>query len=263
MTQNNASARRRLTLSPLLSDGMVLQRNAAVKIWGRSEPGAALTVVFRGREYKTAADRAGNWQVVMEPMDPGGPWEMTISCGKEQYRIKNVLVGDLWVLSGQSNNELPVRRTLDRFAEEVRGARNPCIREFAVPMRYDFHAPCAELAGGEWKEVTPENVLDFGAVGYFFAAALYDKYQIPIGLLRSAVGGTPIQAWLSEETLATIGDYREILTKCRADDYVKHTIAAENERIRSEEHTSELQSRPHLVCRLLLEKKKKKYKLKT
>lgn len=162
---------------------------------------------------------------------------MTISCGKEARRIKNVLVGDVWVLSGQSNNQLPVRRTLDLFAEEVREARNPFIREFAVPMRYDFHAPCVELAGGEWKEITPENVLDFGAVGYFFATALHDKYQIPIGLIRSAIGGTPIQAWLNEEVLAKTGDPRarardrEILAKCRDDDYVKRTIDTENKRI--------------------------------
>ena len=216
---------------------MVLQRNAPVKIWGRSEPGTQLTVAFCAREYKAETDTAGNWQVVMDPLEPGGPWEMVISCDGEEYRIKNVLVGDVWVLSGQSNMELPVRRTLDLFAEEVREAKNPFIREFAVPMVYDFHRPRAELTGGQWKEVTPENVLDFSAVGYFFAAALYDKYQVPIGLIRSAIGGTPIEAWMSEEALAKAGDpqafasHREVLAKCRDDGYIQRTIAAETKAV--------------------------------
>ncbi|NLW08562.1 MAG: sialate O-acetylesterase [Firmicutes bacterium] len=235
--QKNTPAQKKLELSPLLSDGMVLQRNAPVKIWGRSEPGTQLTVAFCAREYKAETDTAGNWQVVMDPLEPGGPWEMVISCDGEEYRIKNVLVGDVWVLSGQSNMELPVRRTLDLFAEEVREAKNPFIREFAVPMVYDFHRPRAELTGGQWKEVTPENVLDFSAVGYFFAAALYDKYQVPIGLIRSAIGGTPIEAWMSEEALAKAGDpqafasHREVLAKCRDDGYIQRTIAAETKAV--------------------------------
>ena|SRR5690554_5064939 len=231
--QNNGPEQKKLPLSPLLSDGMVLQRNAAVRIWGRSEPGAQLTVAFCARQYQAQADPAGNWQVVMDPLEPGGPWEMTISCGNEEHRIKNVLVGDVWVLSGQSNMEIPVHRTLDLFAGEVRDAKNPFIREFAVPLLYDFHGPRAELTGGQWKEVTPENVLDFGAVGYFFATVLYDKYQIPIGLIQSAAGGTPIQAWLDEEALAKAGDLHDLetLAKCRDDDYIQRTIAAETRAI--------------------------------
>ncbi len=234
---NDNPEQRKLHLSPLFSDGMVLQRDAAVKIWGRSGPGAQVTVTFCNREYHAQAGPVGNWQVVMDPLAPGGPWEMTIRCGDEVHRIKNVLVGDVWVLSGQSNMEIPVRRTLDLFAEEVCNARNPYIREFAVPLRYDFHGPRTELSGGEWKEVTPENVLDFGAAGYFFATALYEQYQVPIGLIRAAVGGTPIEAWLSEEALAKASDpqalarHRETLAKCREDGYIKRTIATETKTI--------------------------------
>jgi sialate O-acetylesterase len=235
--QNDGQEQKKLHLSPLFSDGMVLQRDVAVKIWGCAEPGAQLTVAFCEREYRAQAGADGNWQVVMDPLAAGGPWEITIRCGTEERRIKNILVGDVWVLSGQSNMEIPVHRTLDLFAEEVRKARNPYIREFAVPMVYDFHGPRAGLTGGQWKEVTPENVLDFGAVGYFFATALYDRYQIPIGLIRAAVGGTPIEAWLSEEALAkastpqALARYRETLAKCREDGYIERTIAAETKAI--------------------------------
>ena len=105
------------------------------------------------------------------------------------------------------------------------------IRQFTVPMVYDFHGPRTELAGGEWKAVTPENVLDFSALGYFFAQELYEKYQVPIGLLQTAVGGTPVEAWLSEEAIRKIGGYEELLARCQDDHFVEKTIATENQEL--------------------------------
>lgn len=219
-----------LFLSPLLSDGMVLQRNTPVKIWGKAAPYEQLTVTFRDKTYATTADSLGNWLAVLEPMAASGPWELKIA-GKEERIIKDVLVGDVWVLGGQSNMELPVNRTLDLYEDEVKTAGNRFIREFAVPLVYDFQGPREELSGGKWKEVTPDNVLEFSAVGYFFATALYEKYRVPIGLIRTAVGGTPIEAWMSEEVIRKIGGYEESLAQCKDEHYVNGVITAENERM--------------------------------
>jgi sialate O-acetylesterase len=168
---------------------------------------------------------------VLEPLTPGGPFVMRINSDRQEIVIQDILVGDLWLLGGQSNMELPISRTLDLYEQEVKDADNPMIRQFTVPMVYDFHGPRTELAGGEWKAVTPENVLDFSALGYFFAQELYEKYQVPIGLLQTAVGGTPVEAWLSEEAIRKIGGYEELLARCQDDHFVEKTIATENQEL--------------------------------
>ncbi len=220
-----------LFLSPLLSNGMVLQRNTEVKIWGKAEPNETLTLNFRDKTYITTADHVGNWQIILKPMAAGGPWKMEISGQNDEYIIDDILVGDVWVLGGQSNMELPINRTLDLFENEVKTAFNPFIRQFTVPMVYDFHGPRTELSGGNWMAVTPQNVMDFSAVGYFFAQYLYEKYKIPIGLIQTAVGGTPVEAWLSEEAIRKFSGYEKILAQCQNDNYVNKIITTENEQM--------------------------------
>ncbi|AZK45314.1 sialate O-acetylesterase [Paenibacillus lentus] len=232
-----------MRLSSMLSDGMVLQRNARVMIWGTAESGRKVQVSFLGQEYGTTADSNGDWRVALEKLQPGGPYEMTISMEHQesivQSVIRDILIGDVWVLGGQSNMELPVRRTLDVLAEEVANVNLPFIRQFAVPQTYNFHGPQHELpraehrdaAQGEgWITATPRNVLDFSAVGFFFAKALYEKYQVPIGLIHAAVGGTPIEAWISEPTLRAIGGYEAVLEQCKDDHYVSETKLRDEER---------------------------------
>lgn len=232
-----------MKLSSMLSDGMVLQRNATVMIWGTAESGRKVQVSFLGKEYGTTADSKGDWRVALEKLQPGGPYEMTISMEHQesiiQSVIRNILIGDVWVLGGQSNMELPVRRTLDVLAEEVENVNLPFIRQFAVPQTYNFHGPQHELPraehrdaaqGGEWIAATPEEVMNFSAVGFFFAKALYEKYQVPMGLIHAAVGGTPIEAWISEPTLRDIGGYEAVLERCKDDHYVSETKQRDEER---------------------------------
>src|SRR5690606_22170270 len=143
--------------------------------------------------------------------------------------IKDILVGDVWVLAGQSNMQIPISRTLDLFEEEVKDANYPEIRQFTVPMVYDFNKPIDELNGRNWIPVTPDTVYDFSAVGYFFSKKIYDKYNVPIGLLFTAIGGTPAEAWISEGSLMRFDRFREILTMCKDDSYVQGTIKSEQE----------------------------------
>ena len=218
-----------LSLSPLFSDGMVLQRETPVKIWGKAAPNQQIRINFCDQTSVTTADPEGNWLIGLEPLVPGGPFKMRIRSDHQEIVINDILIGDLWLLGGQSNMELPINRTLDLYGQEVQEANNPFIRQFTVPMVYDFQGPRTELSGGEWKAVTPENVLAFSALGYFYAQELFEKYHVPIGLIQTAVGGTPVEAWLSEEVIRKIGGYEELLARCQDDHFVEKTIATENQ----------------------------------
>lgn len=219
-----------MNLSSILSDGMVLQRDERVGIWGKAGAGQAVQIRFNGKEYDTLADSAGDWRIHLDETEPGGPLEMLISAGSETCIIRDILVGDVWVLGGQSNMELPVRRTLDLLAEEVKEVHLPWIRQFSMPISYNFHAPQSNLPGGRWIAATSEEVMSFSAAGFFFAKEIYEKYQVPIGLILTAVGGTPIEAWISEGTIRRIGGYEDILEQCKNDQYITATQAADEER---------------------------------
>ncbi|MFY9494381.1 MAG: sialate O-acetylesterase, partial [Limnochordia bacterium] len=175
-------------------------------------------------------DHAGDWKVSLPALPAGGPYRMRIS-GYEELVVDDVYIGDVWLLGGQSNMELPVGRTLDLFAEEVATAENPLIRQFTVPQVYDFAGPKSELSGGSWQSVTPQSVLEFSAVGYFFAQELFEEYKVPQGLIQTAVGGSPVEAWLDEETLMGLGNYQAILARVRDENHVKSTMKAEMERM--------------------------------
>ncbi len=187
-------------LPRLISDGMVLQRDTEVPVWGLASPGENLTVQFKGNTYTTTAGKEGKWALTLPPMESGGPYEMTLTASN-QLKIKNILVGDVWVCSGQSNMELTMARAKPAYEEVVARAENSNIRHFDVPDRYNFNGPQTDLEGGSWISASPENVLQFSAVGYFFAKELYEKYQVPVGLINASLGGSPVEAWLSEEAL--------------------------------------------------------------
>lgn len=219
----------KIYLSPVISDGMVLQRDSMVKIWGKGTVSKELKLTFLDKEYKTLVREDGSWDVDLNNLKPGGPHDMVIYHDGEEKHIRDILVGDVWVLAGQSNMQIPISRTLDLFEEEVKGADNNKIRHFTVPMIYDFHGPVDELSDGNWVSVTPESIYDFSAIGYFFSKKIYDKYQVPIGLLWTAIGGTPAEAWISEGSLTRFDRFNEILSMCKDDSYVQDTINNENE----------------------------------
>ncbi len=221
---------RPISLISLFGNGMVLQRDEKVKIWGEGEPGESLKLDFAGQSHCTEIDGEGNWEITLSPLSAGGPFQMEI-VGYEELILKDIYVGDVWLLGGQSNMELPVARTLDLFGEEVSKAENPQIRHFAVPQNYEFSGPQTTLTGGSWQGMTPQTVLDFSAVGYFFAQDLYAKYEVPIGLVSTAVGGTPIEAWMEETALEKFEVYQSVLDRCRDKNYISSTIAAENQRM--------------------------------
>lgn len=189
----------RLRLSRLVGDGMVMQREARVPVWGWGAPGAAVTVTFDGRAYPARAGADGAWQVTLPPMPAGGPHAMTVAAGGERVAVRDILVGDVWVCSGQSNMEWVVQDA-HNGAQEVAAARDPRIRHFKVPTSWAW-APSDTLAGGAWERADPEHVGHFTAVGYFFARDLRKSVDVPIGLLHTSWGGSRIEPWMSREAL--------------------------------------------------------------
>lgn len=184
----------------LISDGMVLQRNTPIHIWGWASMGEEITVDFDGEKAKTTTNEDGRWLVTLSPKKGGGPYNMQID-GINHIEIRNVLVGDVWVCSGQSNMELPMERVKDKYAAEIANAKNDLIRQFLVPVRYDFSGLRDNLSSGHWEAADPATVLSFSAVAYFFAREIYNRYHVPVGLINNAVGGSPAEAWLSADAL--------------------------------------------------------------
>lgn len=200
------SGKASVKLPALISDGMVLQRDTKLKLWGWASENENIEISFLNKLYKTIADSNGKWEITLPPQTAGGPYQMQIN----DILIKEILIGDVWLCSGQSNMEIPIRRVLDLYKDEVSQINNPYIRHLKTPLSYNFSEVNDDINGASWKSATPENILDISAVAYFFAKELYDKYKIPIGLLNSSVGGSPIEAWLSKDALKQFPSYLQI-----------------------------------------------------
>ena len=212
-----------IILPKLIADGMVLQRNAKIRIWGKSD--VPVTLSFLGKRYEALPDPSGHWEILLRDLQPGGPYTMQIN----EITLKDVHVGDVWLCSGQSNMQIPMSRVKHMYPEEIESP-NPHIRQFTVPQNYDFHGPLDSLDGGQWTAASPGTIRDFSAVGYFFAKRLYERYQIPIGLILSAVGGTPIHAWMSRGALENFPDLIQEADLYADDGYVARIQAEEAKR---------------------------------
>lgn len=187
-------------LPRLISDGMVLQRDAQVKVWGWGAQGEKVTVSFHDSVYFATVNEKGEWTILLSGLKAGGPFTMTVSACNI-ITVKDIMIGDVWVCSGQSNMELPVRRVRPLYGKEIASSANPYIRHFTVPQKYNFNAPENDLDSGKWGSPNPTAVLNFSAVAYFFGTDLYEKYHVPIGLINTSLGGSPAESWLSEEAL--------------------------------------------------------------
>ena len=196
-------------LPSTISDGMVLQRETPVKIWGWTDPGTAVKVKWQGKTIKAKAGQDSCFVAVLPPSSAGGPYSMEIGSSV----IGDILVGDVFLCSGQSNMELPVRRCLDAVSDDIKGFSEDNIRYFSVNRQYDFNGPMDDVRG-KWEKASSEQAIqEWGAVAFFTAKALYAETGVPVGMINSAVGGSPIEAWMSEEILP---DYsKKELEQCR------------------------------------------------
>ncbi len=212
-------------LPRLVGDGMVLQRGTELKIWGWAEPRERITVQFEGKSYRTVTQADGNWRVHLPAMEAGGPYTMTIK-GKNTIVIDDILVGDVWFCSGQSNMVHMLNIHDVAYAKEIADANDARIRQFLVPTATDLQAPQDDFPSGTWEYATGESVRSFSVVAYFFAKHLYDNYQVPIGIINASVGGTPIAAWTSEEGLSVFPSIINTIQQNKDTAYVNETNRA-------------------------------------
>jgi sialate O-acetylesterase len=212
-------------LPRLVSDGMILQRDKPARVWGWADDGEQVTVTL-GKQTLSTTAQAGRWQVTFKPLPAGGPYVLDIH-GKNHLQVKDVLLGDVWIASGQSNMELPLRRVKYQYPNLIESTHLPQVREFNVPTIYNFKGPVDDYPVGDWKAAEPENLAGFSAVGFFFSRALHEKLNVPIGLITIPVGGSPAEAWVSETALAKYPHYLAKLQPFKSDDFVTNTIATD------------------------------------
>jgi sialate O-acetylesterase len=214
-----------VSLPRLVSDGAVLQRDKPIVLWGWADDGEQVSVTL-GKQTLTTKAEAGRWQVTLKPLPAGGPYTVDIQ-GKNKLQVKNVLLGDVWVAAGQSNMELPLKRVKYKYPDIIPSTKLPDIREFNVPVVYNFKGPLEDFKQGQWKTAEPENLPNFSAVGFFFTRALHEKYKVPVGLITLPVGGSPAEAWVSESALQKYPQFVEQLKPFKDDGFVTATIASD------------------------------------
>jgi len=216
--QNSPHPAKKVLLNPLFTDNMVLQQNQEIPVWGKSEPGGEVIVVFNGEKKKGVADDNGNWKVELSPVPAGGPYELIIT-GADEHKIKNVMVGEVWICSGQSNMEMPVSAKwghVNNHREEVANANYPNIRLLKVD-KVTANRPQDNFECDGWKECSPETIPEFSAVGYFFGRELYKELNVPIGLIETSWGGTIVEAWTSGKTLKQFPEFESLVKAIESD----------------------------------------------
>jgi len=196
-------------LHPLFTDNMVLQREVKAPIWGWAPPGTKVTVTVAGRSVRATTDPQGKWMTRLGPLSAGGPFTVEV-VGVKKVVLTNVVAGDVWICSGQSNMEMGIGN-VERAQEEIAQAIHPMIRLYTVPKTIAFQAQA--LTSGKWEECTPQTVSrggwgGFTAVGYFFGRHLNRDLNVPIGLIHTSWGGTIAEAWTSAQALERMSDFR-------------------------------------------------------
>ena len=212
-----ASAQAALVLPRLFGDGMVLQRDQPIHVWGWAAPGRTVSLAFDGQSASAVAAASGRWDVSLPAHAAGGPFQLSIHGDGKSQSFSDVLVGDVWLCSGQSNMEFALSNANDAEAG-IATANDGLIRHFKIPRSFAA-SPQNRLAGGSWVAASPQTAGDFTAVGYFFARELRAKVGVPIGLINSTWGGSSIEAWSGEATLgADAGAMRKAIHQAEVAD---------------------------------------------
>jgi len=203
-----SSAHSAVAPHPLFADGAVLQRGQTIPVWGTAADGQRISVEIGGGKATTTA-RDGRWMVELPAMEAGGPHTMTIT-GTNVVTVEDILIGDVWLCSGQSNMHFQMK-SVAHASREIAAMNHPAVRFFNVRQNFN-REPISQLDGA-WSAVTPENAANCSAVACYFGVDLHDHLKIPIGLVISAVGGTRIESWMRAETLLATGESRALIAE--------------------------------------------------
>ncbi|OWK72971.1 hypothetical protein CBW16_12050 [Flavobacteriaceae bacterium JJC] len=192
------------------SDNMVLQRDAEIPVWGFAKPNETVIVAFKNQIRKTVADASGNWKVLLNKEKFGGPFELKIS-GKNEIILKNILIGDVWLCSGQSNMEWNLAQS-DGFQNELSQQNFPLIRHIKINKSINTF-PQKNIEQTEWKTADASSIGDFSGVAYFFAKKMFLETKVPIGLINSSWGGTNIETWIPREAFENSEHFKKMISK--------------------------------------------------
>jgi sialate O-acetylesterase len=202
-------------LPPFFSNNMVLQQGIAIPVWGWASPNEKITITIDKSIKSTRAGKDGKWRIDLPKMNYGGPYTMNVQ-GKDLKTITNILIGEVWVCSGQSNMEFKVSSTKNAVAE-IAVANTPTLRFFTVGKRV-AKEPQENLEEGEWAVCSPQTVSECSAVGYFFGRNLTNELKVPIGLIHTSWGGTVAETWMSSQAIAADPDFSSMLDKLKSVD---------------------------------------------
>lgn len=204
----------KIILSPLFSDNMVLQQKDNVALWGGSEAekNIIITTSWNRKVFKTKADSAGNWKIKVATPKAGGPYSITFNDG-EILTISNVLIGEVWICSGQSNMEMPIEGwgKIKDYKEELVAAHHPNIRLLKVEKTTSTQPLSEAIYANSWQASSPTSVSEFSAVAYFFARDIQKHHNVPIGIIQAAYSGAPAESWVSGPSLRTMPDYDSVV----------------------------------------------------
>ncbi len=203
-------------LSGIFGDHMVLQRNQPVPVWGWSSPNEKVTVQFNGQEKETSADHKGNWHVTLDPLTAGGPFDFTVK-GRNRIVFHDVLIGEVWICSGQSNMEFELNSVINAD-EEMRAADYPEIRHIKIPHEVS-NQPKEDILPAQWENCSPVTAGNFTAVGYFFAREIIRRLHVPVGLINSSWGGTMSETWTSREAFEKSAEFKSMIARVPVKDF--------------------------------------------
>jgi len=193
------AAQAEIVLAPLFSDGVVLQREKPIPVWGRAEPGQKLVVTFQDQTMRTTVDADGRWIVYFEAVPASGdPHEIVVAAAKESVVVRDVVVGEVWLASGQSNMEWTIANVVPE-EQKIAAVDLPLVRQLKIE-RTTAGRPADTVRTGGWQKANPSTVPHFSAVGYFFARELHRRLRVPVGIVNSSWGGSPIEAWMSDRS---------------------------------------------------------------
>ena len=219
-----AIAEAKVYLPQFFQSGMVLQRGKAIPIWGKADAGETITIKFNKKAYSITADAEGKWCIDLPKMKAGGPYVLEVR-GKdgEMSEISDVLIGDVWLLSGQSNIDVHIERVYPQYTQEVDGYENSQIRLFRVQNDTDTHGVKDDIrpTATNWKPLNKQNAWPFSAVGYFLGKRMFEKTKVAQGIIVNSWGGTPIEAWIPKDSLEK--DYPHLIKRVQffqSDEYV-------------------------------------------
>ena len=211
-----------LRLANVFGDGMVLQRNDSINIWGWSKPEDEVSVFLQGDEYNTISNKDGKWLVQTRHYSAGGPFNLKVKNSSEELFCKDVYTGDVWLCSGQSNMHMKMKSVKENYPEEFNLKENKNIRFIEVPSQINFNMTESDIKNTNWTVLNSKSIYKFSAAAYFFAKNLQPKLNVPIGLIVSAVGGSPVESWMSEKSALNYKTVAKRLSEAKQEGFLQN-----------------------------------------